>query len=447
MKALLRPQRFFACVFCVFSVLVILYLPLQPLIASADSMSTSDLEALDNYDNWVSTTCSGGGTAGSCCSGGDTTNGASGTTPSSTYTLDQVKTFASEPITSTWNISDGTVDGWFLKQAGAQATVKKYKLTSTNISGVTSAVEAAGVSPVFFYAYTVNEGGSAGGFINHYGSDVAGGAVPNATRDAQFLATQSQSTNGSAATGGGEPTDMPTAEAQQIYNSLSAGSIGKVYITATSAATAELEDLSGKTGDWTGKFGTPLSGAMQDIQKMGGDPLQGGTASGSCSGGVTGTGMAKAISWAEMIANNNGYGYDQPTRTSGWTKWQADPSCTNQCGSFDCSSFLAAALTEAGYFTTNPEFDTGSESQYLKQAGFTQVPGPYKTSANLQPGDILVNTANHTAMYVGNGQIVQASENENGGVSGGEVGDQNGKEIAIRSYYNFPWDSVWRAPN
>lgn len=372
------------------------------------------------------------------------TNGAVSSISTLGGNIDQVKTFASEPITSTWNISDNAAEQWFLKQSGARATITKYGLNSSNISEITSAVRAANVSPVFFYLYTVNEGGGAGGFINHFSKDTGNGGPADATRDAEYLASQAQNTNGKPATGGGEPADMPTEEAQQILNSLPAGSIGKIYIQATSAVTAELEDLSGNSGDWSGLFGKPLSEAMQNIQKMGGDPMQGGVS--DCTNSVTAEGIAKAISWATMIANNNGYGYDQPTRASGWAKWQSDPSCSTQCGSFDCSSFLAAALTEAGYFSTNPEFATGNEASGLANAGFTQVASSAVSSANLQPGDILI-TDGHTAMYVGNNQLVQASINENGEISGGEVGDQTGKEIAVRSFYNDNWTSVWRASN
>jgi cell wall-associated NlpC family hydrolase len=401
----------------------------------------------EDYSQWdpFDSICNNGGAAATTSSTtGSTTSGTSG----GSYTLDQVKTFASEPITSTWNISDSTVEQWFLKQAGAQATIAKYGLNSSNIGNITAAVKQANVSPVFFYLYTVNEGGGAGGFINHYSGDVPGGGPANATRDAKYLVTQAQQ-KGTPATGGGEPSNMPTAEAQQILNALPLGSIGVVYIQATSAVTAELEDLSGKTGGWTGLFGKPLSAAMANIQSMGGNPMQGGTSvSGGCTA-VTGQGMAQAVNWAIMIAKNNGYGYDQPTRTSGWAKYQSDPSCSTQCGSFDCSSFVAAALTEAGYFRTNPEFNTTSEASYLSQAGFKNVTSSVSldTGANMQPGDILLNTADHTAMYIGNGQLVQASINENGGVSGGQVGDQTGTEIYVRSYYNFPWDSVWRASN
>ena len=202
--------------------------------------------------------------------------------------IDQAKTFASEPITSTWNISDSTVEQWFLKQAGAQATVTKYHLNSSNIGQITSTVKAASVSPVFFYLYTVNEGGGAGGFINHFPhAHDTGNSVTDAKNDAEYLASQSKDKSAGPATGGGEPSDMPTAEARQILSSLSLGSIGVVYIQATSAVTAELEDLSGKTGDWSGLFGKPLSDAMQNIKTMGGDPLQGGSpispSTGNCS--------------------------------------------------------------------------------------------------------------------------------------------------------------------
>lgn len=376
-------------------------------------------------------------------SGGTSSTGSHGT-----FTLDQVKTFASEPITSTWNISDSTVEQWFLKQAGAQATIAKFGLNSGNIGQITSAVKAANVSPVFFYLYTVNEGGGAGGFINHYGSDIPGGGPANAKHDADYLASQSKDKSAGPATGGGEPSDMPTAEAQQILSSLPSGSIGVVYIQATSAVTAELEDLSGKTGRWSGLFGKPLSAAMQNIKTMGGDPQQGGstsTSTGDCTYGVTGQGIASAVNWAVMIANNNGYGYDQSTRTSGWAKWQSDPNCINQCGSFDCSSFIAAALTEAGYFNTNPNF-AGTEAADLIGVGFKKIADSATTSANLQPGDILL-SANHTEMYIGNNQNVGAHINENNGVSGGQVGDQTGNEISVTPFYNDNWIGVFRAPN
>lgn len=49
-------------------------------------------------------------------------------------------------------------------------------------------------------------------------------------------------------------------------------------------------------------------------------------------------------------------------------------------------------------------------------------------------------------MSIGNGQLVAASQNEFGGITGGQTGDQTGKEIHVHGYYNFPWKYVLRYP-
>lgn len=47
-------------------------------------------------------------------------------------------------------------------------------------------------------------------------------------------------------------------------------------------------------------------------------------------------------------------------------------------------------------------------------------------------------------MYIGSGKIVHASINEFGKITGGKDGDQTGKEICTRPYYNKPWLYVLR---
>ena len=54
------------------------------------------------------------------------------------------------------------------------------------------------------------------------------------------------------------------------------------------------------------------------------------------------------------------------------------------------------------------------------------------------------NHVHHTALYIGGGQLVQASINELGTATGGTPGDQTGREICERGYYNYPWDCVLR---
>lgn len=394
--------------------------------------------------------------SGSACS---SSSGGLGTSSSSSipgsYTHDQEKVFASEPVNSTWNISDTTVEQWFLKQGSARATVQKYNLTSSNIGAITSAVKAQNVSPAFFYLYTVNEGGGAGGFINHFQSESAGGGVGNATADAKYIyqySNKSDLTPGWTDAGNYVdfvPQSVKTA-GDADYKSFPLGTIGKIYIPATAATTWAYYYPDGlkKSFNKIQDYGDTFNAMMQNIKKLGGDPFKGGSAvvSSGCANGVTGEGMAKAISFAEAIAANDGYGYDQDTRTSGWVKWQAEPNCNHACGSFDCSSFISAILTVGGYFKTNPNFSTLNEATELKGAGFTQVtPVPTTKPVGLIAGDVLIKDG-HTEMYIGNNQNVSASKNENNGINGGQIGDQTGQEIWTKPYYDGNWTSVWRAP-
>ena len=82
----------------------------------------------------------------------------------------------------------------------------------------------------------------------------------------------------------------------------------------------------------------------------------------------------------------------------------------------------------------------------FKKCGFEDVTASVNlaTGAGLMRGDVLLNQIHHTAMYCGNGKEVEASINERGSARGGSPGDQNGMEILIRSYRNYPWTNVLR---
>lgn len=100
------------------------------------------------------------------------------------------------------------------------------------------------------YAYTVNENGGAGGFINHYAKDYYaenGGdmAVNAASGDAQYLADLSKNMNHQPAWTDGRPgtpnyknfvPDDVKERGHASFASMPGGSIGRVYIPATAAA-------------------------------------------------------------------------------------------------------------------------------------------------------------------------------------------------------------------
>lgn len=136
----------------------------------------------------------------------------------------------------------------------------------------------------------------------------------------------------------------------------------------------------------------------------------------------------KAVEWAVGIARDDSHGYDQGSR------WGPD---------YDCSSLVISAYKHAGV-PLQSTYTGNMRSDFLNHGFAIPVNVNLATGAGLQLGDVLLNEANHTAMYIGNGQLVHASGNEWGGATGGKTGDQTGKEISITGYFNFPWDFVLR---
>ena len=144
--------------------------------------------------------------------------------------------------------------------------------------------------------------------------------------------------------------------------------------------------------------------------------------------------IESAVSWAVGIANDNSHGYDQGSR------WGPD---------YDCSSLVISAYQQAGVkVKTGGASYTGNMKSVFLKYGFTDVTNQITLSngKGLQRGDVLLNTSHHTALVVKDGGsiIVNASINENGKTTGGKKGDQTGKEIYTRGYYNYPWNCVLR---
>lgn len=140
----------------------------------------------------------------------------------------------------------------------------------------------------------------------------------------------------------------------------------------------------------------------------------------------------KAISQMEAWAADSSHGYDQANR------WGPD---------YDCSSAVISAWELAGVpVKTSGATYTGNMRGVFLRFGFEDVTASIDltTGAGLQRGDVLLNIRHHTAMYCGNGMEVEASINENGGVTGGQPGDQTGREFLVRPYRNYPWDCVLR---
>lgn len=135
----------------------------------------------------------------------------------------------------------------------------------------------------------------------------------------------------------------------------------------------------------------------------------------------------KAVAWAVDKANDDRHGYDQINR---------------QGPDYDCSSLLINAWEQAGVKVKEAGATyTGNMKKAFLACGFVEVP-----FTNKQKGDVLLNEKHHTAMMIDSKNLVNASINEKGTISGGKTGDQTGNEICIKPYYKYSkgWDCMLR---
>ena len=142
--------------------------------------------------------------------------------------------------------------------------------------------------------------------------------------------------------------------------------------------------------------------------------------------------IGAAVELARCMAADGKHGYDQSHR------WGPD---------YDCSSLLITVWEQVGVpVRAGGATYTGNMREVFLRCGFADVTSEVSLGdgRGLVAGDVLLNHRNHTAMMVDKYNLVQARINELGTVTGGQTGDQNGGEIAVRSYYNFPWDCVLR---
>lgn len=126
-----------------------------------------------------------------------------------------------------------------------------------------------------------------------------------------------------------------------------------------------------------------------------------------------------AVSWAEGIAADDKHGYSQVSRNG---------------PDYDCSSLVGTALHKGGFAVSEYSTTRNLESQLVK-CGFQKCSSPWKR------GDVHLAAGHHVTMSTDATHIVHASQSENCGIDG-QTGDQTGKEICVRTYYDLPYDNT-----
>lgn len=174
-----------------------------------------------------------------------------------------------------------------------------------SIKEVLNAVKNVGVSPAFFASYERTEGyNSSWGWLNH--TTQQGGYLNDAKVTAQWIVSQSKNTTDNPAwIDYANYKDFVPSDVKQAGNShfstLPLGTIGKVVIAGTAAATWEVYYPQGLLAEYNGvqNYGTPINHMIQYIEEWGG------TISGG-SGGEPNDGSQLAVFPADYIEVTQG---------------------------------------------------------------------------------------------------------------------------------------------
>lgn len=157
----------------------------------------------------------------------------------------------------------------------------------------------------------------------------------------------------------------------------------------------------------------------------------------------------KAAQIMEHLCTHNAHGYSQPNRAGIGTGGDKGETITLSDGSTvaissgdrDCSSAVIECYAAQGIDCGGASYTGNMKSCMTSTGNFEALPA--STWQNPKRGDILLNSAKHTVLALGNGKVGSFSRSENHSIHGNR-GDQDGGESVITSLYNGNWDCVLR---
>lgn len=201
------------------------------------------------------------------------------------YSDEEYKKFLSLPFGETFGISDNDLANWFVNQRGAQAVVVSYGVNTDNLVNtyIPELKKAFGGAVIFLMA-TVTEGGGAGNWLNHYGSDTSPDGLGCLKDDIAYVKTtfdRDFPPAMSAPEVGGTYVEDREGLTMEVYNAVPDGSIGSYFIPSTMAGNSWIFG-----GNWSEAnrgpqapavyYGNPYDQIIDAIKSFGADPFKSG---------------------------------------------------------------------------------------------------------------------------------------------------------------------------
>ena len=203
-----------------------------------------------------------------------------------TYTTEQYIGFLKNKTSSNFGMSDEALADWFMGQPGARPVINSYGVNKQNLlSTYIPKIKEYQGEAAFFLFYTVTEGGGAGNWINHYGTDQGSNGMECLISDLEYCKRIDDGYNGypvamDAPEVGGTPNQENINECQNVYNSVGKSTIGSIMMPSTMAGNAWVFaeqwclDNQGASAPAV-YFGNPYDLMINTIQGAGVDPFAG----------------------------------------------------------------------------------------------------------------------------------------------------------------------------
>ena len=238
--------------------------PSSAITSSIDNYFEDLADAIDEFIELAEKAAAGGGD-------GDGSSGGGEAGEATSVSASDVTSFLKTSI----NNNFGCDPEKMYKDVANFAKVKHYFGGSKEqIKKATERIKSNGVSPEWFWAYEGQEQGVGYGWLNHFGS--MGDPWSNLDKTCNWIKETSRQTHQLAWYDAGFPTKYTTPKEKQekgnkVYNSLPKGSIGRVYLTGTAAATWAAFDPEALKGKVNGvqDYGDPIKGCIQTLKKWG----------------------------------------------------------------------------------------------------------------------------------------------------------------------------------